>query len=204
MALTTLDAVKIALGIPPTDTSQDARLTQLMAQVEALIRGYLRRQLDQGAFTEYPEGRHTPFLRLREYPVQSITSVKIDSERSFGAGTDLIANVDYRLVNGTLLRTSGRVWPGAYQKTTGLLYVPTVPSRGIIQVVYTAGYATIPQDIVLHAHEMIALALDMAGRGRVATSESLEDYSASYQPLSGEDLLAGHRQALNRYRRQFA
>ncbi len=80
----TLANVKTALLI--SGTTDDALLTQLMDAADAFIEQHTGRAFAGGTFTEvFAAGRTT--LLLRNFPVTSVTSVKIDPGRAFGAET---------------------------------------------------------------------------------------------------------------------
>ena len=76
-SLTALPAVKLHLGI--TDTSEDALLTQLINQAQSDFESQCRRKLVQTLITkEKYKGPGGEILRLRSYPVDSVTFVSID------------------------------------------------------------------------------------------------------------------------------
>src|SRR5215207_2219451 len=86
MSLDTLANVKVRLGI--TTAADDALLSALMDAADQYVAGYCGRDFAGGTFTEYHPGGE-PFVFLRNYPVQSITSVKSDPAYGFGAETVL-------------------------------------------------------------------------------------------------------------------
>lgn len=172
--LSTLGGVKAKLGI--ANTTQDALLTTLIEQTDARIRTYCAREFESATFTEYPTCYGTRQMRLKQKPIISITSIHVDSTRVFAANSLLTAGTDYSLVDGKVLRV-GTVWPNATENRYGLLANAQVPAVGVVKVVYAAGYATIPPDVVLASDLLIALEYRSRKLGGPTQSESLEDYS---------------------------
>lgn len=84
MALDTLANVKTALLI--SGTTDDAVLTRLLDVADGFVAAHTGRDFAGGTFTEtHPAGGSLVFLR--NYPVTSVTSLKVDSARQFGAET---------------------------------------------------------------------------------------------------------------------
>ncbi len=193
MALTTLAALKTHLGIASSNTSQDAQLTQFLAGAEAGVLNYLnRRSLNQATYTDYYCGNGLSKLILRNRPVQSITSVHEDAVGYFGYGTDpfnastlLVAGTDYVLLidgdspeigkSGILIRLDCP-WQPATQQLQGLLTRGITDGIGNIKIVYVAGYTTIPSDVALAVHMLVAEIRLIANSGGILESEKLDYY----------------------------
>lgn len=174
---TDLDTVKTKLGI--SGTGSDAILTTLIEQATALIQTRCRRQLLSATYTEYPQGFGNRKLLVKEKPITSITSIRIDPTRAFTADSTLLtAGVDYALDGQTIFRLNG-TWPAARQNTFGLLADAVVPSDGIIKVVYVAGYSDVPADLAMACELLVARLFSEMREGEPLASESLEDYSYS-------------------------
>jgi uncharacterized phiE125 gp8 family phage protein len=85
MALDTLANVKTALLV--TGTADDAALTRLMDAAESVIEQHTGRQFAGGSFTEtHPAGGRLLFLR--NFPVTTVTSLRVDPARQFGTDTE--------------------------------------------------------------------------------------------------------------------
>src|SRR5438874_9915645 len=85
MSLDTLANVKTALLV--SGTGDDAVLTRLMDVAESFIEQHTGRSFAGGTFTEtHPAGG--PMLFLRNFPVASVTSLKVDGDRAFGSSTE--------------------------------------------------------------------------------------------------------------------
>jgi hypothetical protein len=95
MSLTTLANVKAFKNI--TASEHDSEILRLIPAVDAFIAQYCNRTLEQATVTEYYSTRAgQTTLRLKIYPVASITSIHDDVDRVYGADT-LLAASDYVL-----------------------------------------------------------------------------------------------------------
>jgi hypothetical protein len=217
-SLSSLSSLRLHLGVPADDTSEDAFLTQALAQAEALVRKYVRQSwaCPAATYTHYLRGNDTDTLVLRERPVVSITSVHLDRGGFYGEGTSAFATgtlltegEGYVLVpdgpsgshSGRLQRI-GTVWPAQAEYRLGDLSRSMVPGKGNVKVVFQAGWAagSVPADIEL-AVNLIAVNLRSYRLGRPVNSESYDGYSLSLasgkspmDPLeAGKSLLAPYR-----------
>lgn len=207
MALTDLSTFKSFLGI--TGTAQDTLLTLILAGADSAVKTYLGRDIEQTTYpgaaaygvgdSGYYSGDNARFLRLRQYPVQSVTSIYLDWDGHFGTGTDpfdsttlLAAGTDYRLhLDGCLPGSSTKVgysglveringiWPATSIRRIGELTGREVPQGGNIKVAYVAGYATVPSDLVLACCQIGARIRNTTSKGDMLQSESLGGYSYS-------------------------
>lgn len=137
MALTTLARVK-ALHGSFASTSQDALLTVLIGQVEAMISKYLGMDFTQGTKTEYHnvnEGQRR-FL-LRTIPIASVTSVAT-AQRGAYANPSIIPAADY------FLRTDAGVL--VIRDTIDLFTEPDG-----LRVIYVGGLADGWQDVTANS-----------------------------------------------------
>lgn len=85
MALMALEDVKLHLGV--TGSGDDDLLEQLQAAADGFIADHCGREFEGGSFDERFAGGDR-LLVLRNYPVTSLTSLKVDTTRQFGAGTE--------------------------------------------------------------------------------------------------------------------
>ena len=85
MSLDTLANVKSLLTV--TVSTDDTMLTQLMGAADSLIAEHTGRDFEGGSYTEtHPAGGSTLFLS--NYPVASVTSLRVDPDRVFGSDTE--------------------------------------------------------------------------------------------------------------------
>lgn len=140
------------------------------------------------------DGNGKTRLFLPELPVTGITSVTVD-------GSSLVDGTDYKLgMYGVLYRLGGYVW------TAGIAN---------IEVVYSHGYASIPDDIVnvcaraaarayqagLRAEELGGVAVQSLGLGDYQVAFGAENHGEGYAGVSGvRPLLLSEKDLLNRYR----
>jgi hypothetical protein len=179
--LTTLANLKEHLKIESGQTGDDTFLTNVVDRVSQFIKRYTGRVLNQTTLTETYDPMGGDSLLLRDWPVISVTSVHESFDHIFDA-TTLVAAADYyvNLRVGRIIRIGGS-W---------------FNHRDCVQVVYSAGYATIPTDL-----EMVALELCAAKwrkrRNEGLASKSLSDGSVVY--FSAADLTKDLERALRLY-----
>jgi hypothetical protein len=165
----TLEDLKENLDIEDTDTSKDSYLTNLLNACWESCKNYIGHDLNQDEYTEYHSGDGTNAILLKKYPVVSITTLHDDITRAFDTDT-LIDPVNY-----------------TFDDQTGLVsvYTGTVFTKGTrnIQVVYIAGYETIPYDA---QRALILMASWFAGRQGTdgKTNETLGGKSQAYDMFS--------------------
>lgn len=217
MALCSLSDVKIRLGIAADDDSQNVPLSALIDQVSALIEKHVGSPLSPATYTDYLDGTNTPWINLTRNRVQSITTVHVDPiggygeyPNSFGSTTLLTEGTDYALRSpaGLLYRVNN-IWPRPPRRSPGNLasgipYPLTGP--GNIKVVYVAGLAEIPDDLILATVDIVSLAHAGAGYGGQIHSESYDGYSYSLGGMNTQAVWMGYLSGsggmiLNRYRR---
>jgi len=182
MAWTTLAKVKEYLGI--TGTADDTLLTDLLTRLQEAADSYLDRKIEQASYTEQYDGDGTDRLLTRQWPIISVTSVYDDVDRVFGSDA-LIAAADY-----VVYKDRGII------QLDGLTFASGIQN---VKVIYSAGYGTVPTDLVQALIELIAARFrqkEMQG----LKSLSLGAYSISFDP--GKDELSDEvRATFDSYRR---
>lgn len=134
MSLTTLAKVKNQLDIPVSDTSQDTRLNTYLNAASAAIESYCERKFEQTTYTEYHHGRRMNFIMPREFPIISVTELRVDGDRVFTDPSTLIPVNEYSIADRNRTIFYSGKFPQGFNN---------------IKLVYSAGYATIPGDIEL-------------------------------------------------------
>jgi uncharacterized phiE125 gp8 family phage protein len=132
MSLDTLANVKLRLGV--TTSADDSLLAALMDAADEFVAGFCGRDFAGGTFTEYHPGGE-PFAFLRNYPVQSVTSVKVDPAYQFGADTVLPATA-------YVVHTDR----GVIQSLAGP-FVRCGDGPRAVQVVYATATGSVPADV---------------------------------------------------------
>lgn len=151
-----LDDVKVLLDI--TDSSQNAKLTLIIAGVEKMVEEMTGIKITQGSVTELFNGKTEKILLLKFMPVNSLTTVKYWDGSAFVAfDTD-----HYKL-----------------DKVLGEVIFPYGTPRGVqnIEIVYSAGDATLRADLN-DAINDIVMAKYSARPG--VKSESVDGASVTY------------------------
>lgn len=207
MALTTIEKLKLHIGLSLSDGTQDEQLNQFIAQAESIVEGYTHRLFGSAARTEYYRGRGTHELVLDQRPVTSIASIYVDDEGYFGQGTFdsaglLVVATDYTWKsNGVVFRISN-IWPD-YNPGAELLVPPQAPGLGNIKVTYTAGYADadVDQRLTFAVNQLIVGMRSASKVGVVITGESLDYYSYSSGPqFPGRDQIQSATKIIGQYR----
>lgn len=172
------------------------RARLLLDMASGAIRAYTNQTISQATTTAVMPGNHSEKLVLPERPVTSVTSVTIGA-------TSLAADTDY-------------VWDGAHtlyrgSRVDGVLSVngPDYLINGWgdwggpgaqVTVVYTHGFAVIPNDV---KGVCLALAARSLQSPDGVNSETVGSYSVSYSRTGGAvSLLDEERRLLDRYRRK--
>jgi uncharacterized phiE125 gp8 family phage protein len=139
MSLDTLANVKARLGI--TTSADDTLLGLLQDSADAWVGEYCGRDFAGGTFTEYHPGG--AFVFLRNYPVQSVTSVKVDPAYAFGPSTVLPATAYVvHADRGVIQSLAGAFAPVALPGAAPWAYGPRV-----VQVVYATATGAVPADV---------------------------------------------------------
>jgi len=122
------------------DYSKDKLLERNINSVSSMVSKYCNRNFIADTYTEYYKGSGRQRLILNQYPVNTITSVKVDSA-ALTAGTDYVTADQTYLDQGIIFKNNGWTWFGYL---TGLVGEPTAPVDNI-EVVYSAGYTLEPE-----------------------------------------------------------
>lgn len=139
-ALTTLEAVKVRLGMPDSNVTYDDLLCQFIDSASAQIETYCHRRFIQGAYTEYQDGIANNRIDLGQWPVVGVPEVYVDSKSLFGPETlkdptTYAMDLDSRGDATGIILLCGRLFPRGFRN---------------IKISYEAGYADIaslPHDL---------------------------------------------------------
>jgi len=207
--LTNLNSLKQHMDIED-DSDQNTLLNSLIDEVDEVIANELGRgrvagshPITSAAATEYYDGQGREQLLLNRRPVTVITTVAVDAGGYYNKGTSPFASatewtdgqdfaalrLDASESNPGILISLQK--PGKSQimrsgQSSNLGVWPK--GRGNIKVTYTAGYATIPNDLRLAANLLVSrtwTACNMSLGGPV-DQVSLGDQS--YRLLQGSDM----------------
>jgi len=154
--LTTLDAANAWLQI--TDGSGDALLTGLITAASRLICNYTgRSDFNPTTITDLYYGAGKSWMLLRQWPVLSISSISFLD----GCPAPTQAATGTPLNNGWLLEPP--LPSGGHQRLS--LFGYRFPrGRSNVEVVYQAGYASIPEDVAQACIELVGEAYSRKDR----------------------------------------
>jgi hypothetical protein len=133
--LTTLANLRAFLKKQANDTADDSLLSSIIARVSADVAKRCNRTFAAGAVTEYYKGNNKSEMLVRRPPVNSVTSIHVDSDRVWGSDTAIDAD---SIVIA--------------EECPGLITLidETFDSYGNVEnvkIVYNGGYSTIPADL---------------------------------------------------------
>lgn len=161
-ALCTLQNLKDYLGV--TSSTYDTQLEFAINHATRMILDYIDRNILSASYTEYLDGHGKTFIQLANYPLTATpTQVNVDGNREFAAANDYVIDTNFMedRANGILYSVTSpgydtSVWPVGRQN---------------IKVVYTAGYATVPDSLKYTCIEFAAfLFKNKAARGNQQVS----------------------------------
>jgi|SRR5690554_2744048 len=160
--LTTITAVKEY--IPEATDDDNDILTKLITRASKFIKNHTDRELNKTVFKEAIDGDNSCELFVSEYPIISVENIKINNAIVYENGTAKDGNNYYIYQDIGIIRRS-IYWPKDFQN---------------IEVNYTAGYETIPEDLEQAVIELVAFKFmnkDFIGLG----SHSLGDENLSFK-----------------------
>ncbi len=137
-ALTDLAAVKVWCSVESDDDTFDDILESLIDSVSIQFNKLTNRDLKARAITAQYTGDGTDDILLPQYPVNTITSIFVDSEKSFGAETE-VSDYDFETDSGLVILDES-----SFSKVFKAN-----------KFVYNGGFSTIPSDMVVAAKDQI-------------------------------------------------
>lgn len=135
MALATLAQLKTQLGIKQSEVQYDAKLNLYLLAASAWCENYCDRSLEAQNITELFNGNRTNYLNPHQYPILSVSELRISGSRDWLASDTLIPPNQYGITNDAI----------------GISYYAGFFPKGydVIRLVYRAGYEQIPDDLQL-------------------------------------------------------
>lgn len=156
-ALTSLEAVREHLGVPPTTLTFDNLLTRFINVATAKIESFCDRKFLRRPTTEYQDGFANDRILLDQWPASKPSEVWIDGSSEF---TDVANRLDPSQYELDL---------SARGEGIGLSLKGRYFGKGTrnIKVVYLAGFDPIPADLEDACIWMVEFLYDMRGDRRV-------------------------------------
>lgn len=135
-ALTTLAMAKAYLKIPVLETAKDPMLDLFINAASDLLETETGRRLKSQAQVDLHHGRGTNILLARDYPVTSITEVRVDQSGLFtDAGTiQTLAQFAIADQSNSVIWLGGRRFPDGYNN---------------VRLSLVAGFVVVPADLEL-------------------------------------------------------
>jgi len=186
-----------------TGTGEDTLIDILIELVSARVADYCDRTFEQESDrVEYPSGG-TGLLKMKLFPITSITSIYEDAQRAFGSGT-LVASTEYyssgdAAAKGLIIRKSS--WRRELAGTYDNLWLAGLD---IVKVTYSGGYAVasgvtgVPDDLQRVIAQQVAYLFNRRtalGINSVSGGEGSQSFTGDYE------FLPEVKKGLQRYRR---
>lgn len=166
MALATLEQLKTQLNFQVTDTRYDTKLTLFLEAGSKWVENYCQRVFSETTYTEIHHGNGSNLITTRQWPINSVTELRISESQDWTNTNTLVDTADY----GTDVDKTG-IW----------LFSQMLPTAyNSVRVIYVAGYATIPYDLQLAnilASEWIYKVQNRGDSGRTSVGKQGENAS---------------------------
>lgn len=199
MLVTVADA-KEYMGIGSADfTIPNTIIEGMINAVGDIFDNELNRTLESATFTMHLDGTGTQSIFVPAYPIVSITSINIDSDRVFGSDT-LVSSGDYVVYNSrgeiTMVKST---YPVRYN------YFPI--GKQNVKIVYVGGYSTtgtvtLPHDLQKAAKDQVKFLFKKWQSGE----EGLTSYSSlnsNVNLVEATDILPMVSRVLDKYRNYY-
>ena len=170
---------KAYMGVDSSDSTKDTIIGTFISDASLWIEGYLGRKVkgSQAITTEVGNGSGTEIFYPKFPPVTAVSTLKYRGSPT-DSWSDLVSNASNIIIDpidGDYIEVYGTNFPAG---------------RSNIQVTYTAGYATTPNEIKQVCYEMVAMRFkesndtalgdDRLGRGSKTVSQAGVNHSKTY------------------------
>ena len=186
-ALATVTDVEVRLG-RTFDAEEAARVSALLDDASAAVRAYTGQEFDLVADDEVRLRARNGAVKLPQRPVVAVSAV---------------ANVDGDTVTHDW-DSSDVVYLSGLNPLIRFDVEPFRSRDPWVDVTYTHGYATVPDDIVAVVCQIVGRAFGRPADATAVTQESIGGYSYSIGGAAAQGplgLMAAEREVLDRYRR---
>lgn len=175
MVLFTAAEFKEWEGVP--GTRYDASITRIAAAVTEMVNRYCSRKIEAADYVEEIDGSGTTEIAISNPPLRAVSSVIVTQLRNFSTTTPLAASQYVTESHGVI-----RMLPTVQLSQILSLNAPIFPV-GVqnIQVSYSGGFATVPEDLKQGAL-MWAGALFVRRRQGGLLSSTVGPQSLTFQP----------------------
>jgi hypothetical protein len=140
--LTTIAAVKTYLG--KTDAGDDAVLTALVSAYSQWVISWTNRDFTSNTYDVWRSGRGQVTMLLPQWPIISVQTVNVDGMAILPSPT--FGAYGFRFTDRMVTLDGGAIFNFGANN---------------VQIVYTAGYASVPLDIAQAVNELVGLRYKM-------------------------------------------
>jgi hypothetical protein len=158
-------------------------LTDMIVQASAIIGNFLNRNLLSQTYTEKYSGVGMSSMMLRNWPITAVASLSIDTV-AVPPSSDGVYNSGFAF-DANMLNLIG------YQFTRG---------KNNVAVTYTAGYASLPEDVEQGCIDMVMANYKRLDREGLKSQALPQGGSVSYDTMLFPDYIKAN---LSNYKRQF-
>lgn len=194
-AYTTLERVKVELGLDLAASTNDVWINYSIQSASKLIETLTGRVFGVRTWTlkvEQPQGFRR--LVLPHTPVNSITSISYKG--------DTLSAADYSIEDaeaGFVVRADGLAWLPTTAAADTISLAPSGQPIGQYDVVFSAGYATVPEDVVDAVTQQVCQNYWKKGRDPSVKSVSVLGDSISYASNGENQYHPSFAAAVSRY-----
>ena len=188
--LASLEYVKDVIGI--TNTTYDSYLTNRIVAASDAVQHWCNRKFNLQSYTEYYDGPNSTTLMLNQRPVQSVTSVTL---RVYSQVPEIIPGSDI-IFNSK----SGLISVNPESTFNGWFSYDYAAGQQGIQVIYTAGYPSIPYVIQEQLAKIVANQYATRGQDLTLTSEKIGDYQNTRRPDASQLITGPIAAALSQFK----
>lgn len=170
--LATIDQVKTHIGL--SGTTYDSVLTQILTQVDRMIKTELKREIEETTYTEQIFDGGDRYIQLNDMPLSSTEDFTFEYNKGDSEDPDweTVPRDDYELY---------------YDEGVVYLHYPYFGKR-VLKMTYTVG-GDVPEDLEMLAIRLTAKIYNKR-KSEGTSNESLENVSFGWQDLlSSEDKL---------------
>ena len=197
MAIITAANVKSYMGIATATDTWDTEIGNLVTRIQALAEMYCDRKFEQDTYSytgddkdtdrAVYDGDGTNLLITKEWPIISVTTVRIN-ETAIDESTSIYNT-------GWFIRSKEKGFIGlrGYNFSGGIQN---------IELTYSAGYATVPTDLVQALIEECAIKVREGPKDHQLGVSSIAAADGSIAMLTVEDLSAHTKMVLDSYARK--
>jgi hypothetical protein len=171
-------------------TGETAYLEALINRASSLIEKYIGRSIKSATYIEEYDGNHTGMIALKNYPLTAITSVETITGEIGDPDYDSLDTDEYSLLNKD---TDSYSQPGIIRIARRYM------GHDRYRITYTAGYATVPEDLKQACVDLCGF-LSGSAKSSGVKSETLGEYSITYGNTGDPITSSGIKFVLDMYR----